>query len=84
MGAGQSTQFPTVPRVGPNPAVVIGIGSAAMAGLFFGMLALARHRVNSADYVLFDAGWQFQLVVDSPVTLDAAQVAAAAMAPSAN
>jgi hypothetical protein len=29
-------------------------------------------------------GWQFQMVLDSPVVLDASQVAAAAAAPSAN
>jgi hypothetical protein len=48
------------------------------------MLVLAHHRGNSTDFVLFDAGWQFQMVLDSPVTLDPAQVAAAAAAPSTN
>jgi hypothetical protein len=40
--------------------------------------------MNSYDFVVFDVGWQFQMVLDSPVVLDAAQVAAAATTPSAN
>jgi hypothetical protein len=41
--------------------------------------------LNSTDFVLYDAGWQFQMILDSPVTLDAAQVTAAATAaPSGN
>jgi uncharacterized 2Fe-2S/4Fe-4S cluster protein (DUF4445 family) len=38
-----------------------------------------HHRGNSG--VLFDTGWQFEMVLESPVTVDAASVAAAA-APS--
>jgi hypothetical protein len=45
---------------------------------------MAHHRANSTDFVLYDSGWQFQVVLDSPVTLDEAQVSAAAAAPSAN
>jgi hypothetical protein len=38
----------------------------------------AHHSANNTDFVLYDAGWQFQMVLDSPITLDSAQVAAAA------
>jgi hypothetical protein len=48
------------------------------------MLIWAHHRVNNTDFLLYDAGWQFQMILDSPVTLDAAQVAAAAATPSPN
>jgi hypothetical protein len=48
------------------------------------MLVLAHHSVNNTDFLLYDAGWQFQMILDSPLTLDAAQVAAAAATPSAN
>ncbi|MGB8029064.1 MAG: hypothetical protein WCF30_05295 [Terracidiphilus sp.] len=86
MGEGQGqTPIPTqLPQVGPNPAVVIGISLGATAAFVIGMLVLAHHHANSTDFVLYDAGWQFQMVLDSPLTLDAAQVAAAAAFPSAN
>jgi hypothetical protein len=84
MGEGQQLQLPPLPRVGPNPAVVGGAIGGGFAALVIGMLVLAHHRVNNTDFVLFDAGWQFQMVLDSPVTLDTAQVAAAAATPSAN
>jgi hypothetical protein len=76
MGEGQEP--PTLPRLGPNPAVVVGISLGGSAALIIGMLLLAHHSANNTDFVLYDAGWQFQMVLDSPVTLDAAQVAAAA------
>ncbi len=85
MGEGQQPpQLPPLPRVGPNPAVVGGAIGGGFAALVIAMLVMAHHRGNSTDFVLFDAGWQFQMVLDSPVTLDTAQVAAAAAAPSAN
>jgi type IV secretion system protein VirB10 len=80
MGEGQQT-LPTLPplqRVGPNPGVVIGISLGATAAFGIGMLIWAHHRANSYDFAVFDVGWQFQMVLDNPVTLDATQVAAAA------
>ncbi len=75
---------PTLPREGPNPAVIGGAVGGGFAALVILMAVLAHHRVNNTDFVLYDAGWQFQMVLDSPVTLDEAQVAAAAAVPSAN
>lgn len=85
MGEGQEpppTQPPTLPRVGPNPAVVIGISVGATAAFLIGLVVFAHHHMNNTDFLLYSAGWQFQMVLDSPVTLDASQVTAAAAAPS--
>jgi type IV secretion system protein VirB10 len=84
MGAGQTTTLPPLPQVGPNPAVIGGAVGGGFAVLFVGVLVWAHHRANNYDFVVFDIGWQFQMVLDSPVELDAAQVAAAVAAPSAN
>jgi type IV secretion system protein VirB10 len=83
MGAGQTTPtLPPLPQVGPNPAVVGGIAAGALAAFGIGMLVWMHHRANSYDFAVFDVGWQFQMVLDSPVTLDTALVAsAAAMTP---
>ena len=40
------------------------------------VLLLSRHRINNTDYVLYDAGWQFQMVLNRPLTLDAGRVTA--------
>jgi hypothetical protein len=84
MGEGQQSQLPPLPQVGPNPAVIGGAVGGGMLALIIGMVVWAHHRANSTDFVLYDAGWQFQMVLDSPLTLDAAQVAAAAAAPGAD
>jgi len=88
MGAAQTTEtLPPLPKLGPNPAVIGGIVGGAMAAFGIGMLVWAHHRANSYDFAVFDVGWQFQMVLDSPVTLNVAQVAAAATtttAPAAN
>jgi type IV secretion system protein VirB10 len=83
MGAGQTT-LPPLPQVGPPMGAVIGGTLGGAAALTIGMLVWAHHRANNYDFVVFDVGWQFQMVLDSPVTLDAAQVTAAATTPSAN
>jgi hypothetical protein len=84
MGEGQQTQLPTLPRVGPNPAVVGGAIGGGFAALVVLMLVLAHHSVSNTDFLLYDAGWQFQMILDSPLTLDASQVSAAAATPSVN
>jgi hypothetical protein len=84
MGEGQQTQLPTLPRVGPNPAVVGGAIGGGFAALVVLMLVLAHHSVSNTDFLLYDAGWQFQMILDSPLTLDATQVSAAAATPSVN
>lgn len=84
MGEGQQSTMPTLPQVGPSKAVVIGATTGGFAAFTIGMLLWAHHRASNYDFVAFDVGWQFQMVLDSPVTLDAAQVAAAASAPTAN
>jgi hypothetical protein len=64
---------------GGNSAVIGGIAGGAAAAFIIGTLIYAHHRTEKqADVALYSVGWQFQLVLDSPVTLDAAQVAAAA------
>ena len=84
MGEGQQSQLPTLPRVGPNPAVVGGAIGGGFAALVVLMLVLAHHSVSNTDFLLYDAGWQFQMILDSPLTLDEAQVSAAAATPSPN
>ena len=84
MGEGQQTQLPTLPRLGPNPAVVGGAIGGGFAALVVLMLVLAHHSVSNTDFLLYDAGWQFQMILDSPLTLDASQVSAAAATPSVN
>ena len=82
-GADQPT-LPPLPQVGPPMGVVIGATTGGFAAITIGMLVWMHHRANNYDFVVFDVGWQFQMVLDSPVVLDASQVAAAAAAPSAN
>jgi type IV secretion system protein VirB10 len=87
MGEGQTTTMPTVSRPGPSPVVVTGAmagGAALLFGLLFWSAHRAGKRAQNSDYVLVDAGLQFQMTLDSPVVLDAAQVTAAAATPSTN
>jgi hypothetical protein len=76
----QTSQQPTMP--GPNPAVVIGAslgGFAVLTGVIF---ALAHRNAKNVDYLLFDNGWQFAMVLQSALTLDANKVAASAAIPN--
>jgi hypothetical protein len=69
--------LPPLPHVGPPAGVIVGVSlGVVVAILTIGILS-RRHRGN-ADYVLYDAGWQFQMAISTPLTVDAGQVAAAA------
>jgi type IV secretion system protein VirB10 len=83
MGAGQTT-LPPLPQVGPPMGAVIGGVLGGSAALTIGMVVWMHHRANNYDFVVFDVGWQFQMVLDSPVVLDASQIAAVASTPSVN
>jgi hypothetical protein len=88
MGGGQMpppTLPPLPPLPGPNVAVIGGILGGVSALIIIGMLVGAHHSANNTDFLLYDAGWQFQMILDSPLTLVAEQVTAAATAaPSGN
>lgn len=74
----QPPPLPPLPSMGPSPAALAGIGIGAGVGILVLTLAIGHHRANSIDYVLFDSGWQFQMALQEPLTLDAAQVSTAA------
>lgn len=84
-GAGQTTPgLPPLPREGPNPVVVGAAVGGGMLALMVLLFTLGHHRMANTDYVLYQSGWQFQMVLDQPLTLDAAQVSAAAATASTN
>lgn len=74
-------QPPPLPRVGPSPALVTGISLGAGAGILALVFAINHHRAGSVDYLVFDSGWQFEMTLQEPLTLDVSQVAAAATMP---
>jgi type IV secretion system protein VirB10 len=84
MGLFAQTSQPTLSNPGPSPAVITGAMLGGGAALMILIFAAAHHSQSKVDYVLFDAGWQFQMVLQSPLMVDADRVAAAAAAPSAN
>jgi len=78
---GQTTPtLPPLPSNGPSPGLLIGVTAGASVGILALTLALAHHR-GGGDYLLFDNGWQFQMALQSPLTLDASKVAAATSMP---
>lgn len=72
---------PPLPHVGPPEGAIIG-GTLGTVGLLITIAALSHHHSGNADYVLFDNGWQFEMTLMTPLTLDAARVAAAASVPA--
>ncbi|HUA97298.1 MAG TPA: hypothetical protein VMA34_03150 [Terracidiphilus sp.] len=79
---GQQSQLPPLQQPGPSPAVVGGAVAGGFVAFLVATLAWAHHRRSSIDYVLFDAGWQFQMVLASPLTLNLAEINTAAASPA--
>jgi hypothetical protein len=76
--------LPPLPKLpGPNPvAITLGaIGGFVL--ITIGAVLLAKRSGKSADYVLYDAGWQFSMSLTNALALDKAQVMdAAKLAPA--
>jgi hypothetical protein len=67
---------PPLPQVGPSKGLVIGVGTAAMVGII-ATVALLGHRHARDQGRDFDTGFQFEIVLQAPLTLERARVAAA-------
>jgi len=72
----QST-LPTLPHTGPSVGTMVGIGAGiAVASTVAGVLYL-HHLAGAGPGPVFDAGWQFEMVLQSPLRVEAASIAAA-------
>jgi len=69
---------PTLPAPASHIGTAIGIGIAATAAGIAIPLILIHRGGGGSGGVLFDSGWQFEMVLESPVTVDSANVAEAA------
>jgi hypothetical protein len=67
---------PPLPQVGPSKGLVIGLGTAAMVGIM-ATAALLGHRHARDQGRDFDTGFQFEIVLQEPLTLERARVTAA-------
>ena len=80
-GMGNSLAAQALPEQSPlqTPAshvgTVVGVAVASAAAAIAIPLILLRH--GGGRVVLFDTGWQFEMVLNSPLSVDAASVAAA-------
>jgi hypothetical protein len=72
---------PPLPHVGPPMGPIIGATFGGV-GVLVVLGVISHHHHGNADYLLFDNGWQFQMVLQTPLSLDAARVAAAASMPA--
>jgi len=69
----QPPQPPPLPQVGPSKALVIGVGTAAMVCVMATVALLAHRRARDQGRD-FDTGFQFEIVLQAPLTLDRARV----------
>jgi hypothetical protein len=74
------TSPPLPPLPGPHYGPIIGTAAGGVAAMV--VLAILAHR-HRGDYALFDSGWQFEMILQSPLSLDAERVAAAMAGPNA-
>ncbi|HEX3987620.1 MAG TPA: hypothetical protein VHX13_13550 [Acidobacteriaceae bacterium] len=84
-GAEQAVSEPTLPLLpqeGPSKGAIIGGAVGGVAAIVL-IAILTSHRRGSGNFVLFDGGWQLQMTLAAPLTLDAARVTTAAQVPAA-
>ncbi|WP_263372981.1 hypothetical protein [Granulicella aggregans] len=66
------TAPPSLPHVGPSTGAIVGIALASVVPLV--LVVLFHHRTGNSDFIVHDAGWQFQMKLDAPLTLNTAQI----------
>lgn len=76
----QSPTLPPLPHQGPPAGFIAGVAAAGAVAIVVTVLAIRHY--HSVDWVVYPPGWQFDMVLESPLTLDAASVAAAAAIPA--
>ena len=72
----QSTA-PTLPHSGPSVGTMVGIGIGLTAAVTVAGLLYLHHLGGGGAAQVFDTGWQFEMVLQSPLRVDASSVAAA-------
>jgi hypothetical protein len=77
----QQPQPPPLPHTGPSEGTAIGIGVGLAAAGIIAIVVLAHHG-GGGNGIVFDTGWQFEMVLQAPLPVNAASVAAAAAATS--
>jgi hypothetical protein len=77
LAAPQSSALPTMPKIGPSVGAIAGVAIGVSVAGTIGLVLLSRHNGGGSG-VLFDAGWQFEMVLQNPLSVDVASVAAAA------
>jgi hypothetical protein len=75
--------LPPLHNPGPSIGVVTGITVGAAVAAIVALILLNRHGGAETSGIIFDTGWQFQMVLQSPLTLDATSVAGAVASSSA-
>lgn len=78
LAAEPSPQLPTVQPPPSHTGAVVGLAVGGAAAAI--AIAVLGHYHRGSSSVLFDTGWQFEMVLESPLTVDAASVAAASRA----
>lgn len=63
---------PSLPHVGPSTGAIVGIALAPLVPLV--LVLIFHRRAGSSDFIVHDAGWQFQMKLDAPLTLNTAQI----------
>lgn len=75
MLAALQQQPPPLPKPGPSSGEIAAFVALPVIGIVLIVLA-AKHN-GGANGVVFNSGWQFEMVLQAPLTLDAASVPAA-------
>ena len=71
----QTPSLPPVSNPGPNIAAVT--GATIGAGVALTVAGVLLHRRGTANKTLFEAGWQFEMVLQTPLLIDLAKAAPA-------
>jgi hypothetical protein len=80
--AQQSAGSPAVQPPASHMGAVVGLAVGGAVAVIVTFVLMTHHQ-GGGNTLLFDTGWQFEMVLESPLSVDAVSVAAAAATPTA-
>lgn len=66
--------LPPLPHVGPSTGTIVGISVGVPAAVII-LGILFHHKAANSDFIVHDAGWQFQMKLAAPLSVDPSRIA---------
>jgi hypothetical protein len=63
-----------MPKTDPSPGLFVDISIGVTVAMIVAGILLHNHRSRNSDFIIHDTGWQFQMKLATPLSLDISRI----------